>query len=122
MLVVVSAVIILVVIGAMSAHCLARYRFRGGRAVRFLLLSGMMLPPQMLILSLFQMMFQYGLYNSLAGLTIVYVATQLPMTIYILEGFFAQIPKTCLTPPAWMATPTSRPSGASPCPSDCRLR
>jgi len=92
-LVVVSAVIIVVVIGAMSAHCLARYRFRGSRATRFLLLSGMMLPPQMLILSLFQMMFQYGLYNSLAGLTIVYVATQLPMTVYILEGFFAQIPQ-----------------------------
>jgi ABC-type glycerol-3-phosphate transport system permease component len=119
-LVVVSAVTIVVVIGAMSAHCLARYRFRGGRAVRFLLLSGMMLPPQMLILALFQMMFQYGLYNSLAGLTIVYVATQLPMTIYILEGFFAQIPQDRSTPHAWTGTPTSRLFGELPCQSDCR--
>jgi multiple sugar transport system permease protein/raffinose/stachyose/melibiose transport system permease protein len=47
----------------------------------------------MLILSLFQMMFHYGLYNSLTGLILVYVAVQLPMTVYLLEGFFAQIPE-----------------------------
>lgn len=92
-IVVVTAVVLVIVIGAMAAHGLARYRFRGSRTVRFLILSGMMLPPQMLILSLFQMMFRYGLYNSLLGLIIVYVATQLPLTIYILEGFFAQIPQ-----------------------------
>jgi len=92
-LVVVAAVAIVMVVGAMAAHCLARYRFRGSRTVRYLLLSGLMLPPQMLILSLFQMMFHYGLYNSLTGLVLVYVAVQLPMTVYLLEGFFAQIPE-----------------------------
>ena len=35
---------------------------------------------------------QYGLYNSKVGLTLVYVAIQLPLTIYILESFFARIP------------------------------
>jgi ABC-type glycerol-3-phosphate transport system permease component len=93
LIVVISAVAILTVIGAMAAHCLARYRFRGSRAVRFIILSGMILPPQLLILSLFQIMVDFGLYNTLQGLIIVYVATQLAMTVYILEGFFAQIPQ-----------------------------
>ncbi len=93
LIVVVSAVALLTVIGAMAAHCLARYRFRGSRAVRFIILSGMILPPQLLILSLFQIMVDFGLYNTLQGLIIVYVATQLAMTVYILEGFFAQIPQ-----------------------------
>jgi ABC-type glycerol-3-phosphate transport system permease component len=92
-IVVVTAVALVTVIGAMAAHCLARYRFRGRRTVRFLILSGMLLPPQLLILSLFQIMVDYRLYNSLTGLIIVYVATQLAMTVYILEGFFAQIPQ-----------------------------
>ena len=92
-IVVVSAVALVTVVGAMAAHCLARYRFRGRRTVRFLILSGMILPPQLLILSLFQILLDYRLYNSLAGLIIVYVATQLGMTVYILEGFFAQIPQ-----------------------------
>ena len=90
---VVSAVIIITIIGAMAAHGLARYRFRGARAVRFAILSGMVLPPQLIILSLFQILLGYGLYNSLLGLTLVYVAAHLGMTVYILEGFFAQIPQ-----------------------------
>ena len=90
---VVSAVILLTIIGAMAAHCLARYRFAGARLVRFAILSSMVLPPQLLILSLFQILLGLGLYNSLLGLILVYVSTQLGMTIYILEGFFAQIPQ-----------------------------
>jgi ABC-type glycerol-3-phosphate transport system permease component len=91
--VVVTAVVFVTVIGSMAAHALARYSFRGSRSVRFLILSSMMLPPQMLILSLFEMMFRYRLYNSLTGLIIVYVATELPLTVYLLESFFAQIPQ-----------------------------
>ncbi len=93
LIVVASAVFLLTVIGAMAAHCLARYQFRGSRAVRIAILSGMVLPPQLLILSLFQILLQIGLYNTLAGLILAYVATQLAMTVYILEGFFAQLPQ-----------------------------
>jgi multiple sugar transport system permease protein/raffinose/stachyose/melibiose transport system permease protein len=93
LIVVASAVALLTVFGAMAAHCLARYRFRGSRIVRLAILSGMILPPQLLILSLFQILLQFGLYNSLPGLIIAYVATQLAMTVYILEGFFAQLPQ-----------------------------
>jgi ABC-type glycerol-3-phosphate transport system permease component len=92
-LVVVSAVAGVTVFGAMAAHCLARYRFRSRRIIRFVILSGMILPPQMLILSLFQILLDYQLYDTLPGLAIVYVATQLGMTVYILEGFFSQIPQ-----------------------------
>jgi multiple sugar transport system permease protein/raffinose/stachyose/melibiose transport system permease protein len=92
-IVVFTAVAILTVIGAMAAHCLARYRFRGSRFVRFAILSGMILPPQLLILSLFQILLEYRLYNTLTGLIVVYVAGHIAMTVYILEGFFAQIPQ-----------------------------
>jgi len=88
-----GAVILLTIFGSMAAHCLARYRFRGSRIVRIAILSGMVLPPQLLILSLFQILLQFGLYNTLPGLIIAYVATQLAMTVYILEGFFAQLPQ-----------------------------
>jgi len=92
-IVVVSAVAILTIIGAMVAHCLARYRFRGSRTVRFIILSGLILPPQLLVLSLFQILLEYNLYNTLTGLILVYVSAHIAMTVYILEGFFAQIPQ-----------------------------
>lgn len=90
--VVVSAVIVLTFIGAMAAHCLSRYRFPGNRLIYFLIFSAIIFPPQITILALFQTMVAYGLYNSLVGLTLVYIALQLPLTVYILESFFARIP------------------------------
>src|SRR6476620_8069995 len=84
---VVSAVILVTAIGAMAAHCLARYHFRGNRIVRFLILSGLVLPPQLLILALFQILLEMQLYNTLTGLVLVYVATHVAVTVYILEGF-----------------------------------
>jgi ABC-type glycerol-3-phosphate transport system permease component len=92
-IVVVTAVALVTIIGAMLAHALARFRFRGSRLVRFVILSGLILPPQLLILSLFQILVELGLYNTLTGLIMVYVAGHLAITVYILEGFFAQIPQ-----------------------------
>jgi len=92
-IVVICAVALVSVIGAMAAHCLARYNFRGNRLVRLLILSGLILPPQLLILALFQILLEIDLYNTLTGLTLVYVATHIAVTVYILEGFFAQIPQ-----------------------------
>jgi ABC-type glycerol-3-phosphate transport system permease component len=92
LLVVLSAVAVLTVVGAMAAHCFARYRFRANRLLYFVIFSAIIFPPQITIIALFQILVQYGLYNSLAGLTAVYVAVQLPLTVYILESFFARIP------------------------------
>jgi ABC-type glycerol-3-phosphate transport system permease component len=83
-MIVLSAVLILTIVGAMAAHCFARYRFRLNRVLYFL--------PQITIIALFQILVQYGLYDTKAGLVAVYVAIQLPLTIYILETFFARIP------------------------------
>jgi ABC-type glycerol-3-phosphate transport system permease component len=79
--------------GAMAAHCLARYRFPGNRLVFFLIFSSIILPPQITIIGLFQLLVNYGLYDTHAGLIMVYVAMQMPLTVYILEGFFARIPQ-----------------------------
>ncbi len=92
-IVVVSAVLALTVIGAMAAHCLARYRFPGNRVVLFVIFSTLIFPPQITIISLFQSLVEYRLYDTLLGLTLVYIAIQLPLTVYILEGFFARIPQ-----------------------------
>jgi ABC-type glycerol-3-phosphate transport system permease component len=91
-LVVLSAVAVLTFTGAAAAYALARYRFPGNRTIYFVLFSTIVFPPQITIIALFQILVQYGLYNSLLGLTLVYVTLQLPLTIYILETFFRRIP------------------------------
>ena len=91
--IVLSAVALLTIIGGMAAHCFARYRFRFKGVVYFLIVSTIIFPPQVTVIGLFQIMVDYGLYNSRIGLVLVYVSIQLPVTIYILEAFFARIPK-----------------------------
>lgn len=91
--IVLSAVALLTVIGGMAAHCFARYRFRFRGLVYFAIFSTIIFPPQVTVIGLFQIMVEYGLYNSRVGLVLVYVSIQLPVTIYILEAFFARIPR-----------------------------
>jgi len=95
-LVVSAAVAIVTLFGAAAAHCLARYDFRGNRLIYFVLFSSIIFPPQIILISLFQVLVEYDLYNSRLGLTLVYVGLQLPLTVYLLEGFFARIPQDLL--------------------------
>lgn len=92
-LVVVGAVAVVTFIGAAAAHALARYRFRGNRLIYGILFSSIIFPPQITLISLYQILVEYDLYNSLVGLSLVYVSLQLPLTVYLLEGFFARIPQ-----------------------------
>jgi ABC-type glycerol-3-phosphate transport system permease component len=87
------SVVLLSVIGAMAAHCLARYRFPGNRIVYFIIFSTIIFPPQITIIALFQVLVDYGLFNSHIGLILVYVSVQLPLTVFLLEGFFARLPQ-----------------------------
>ena len=92
-IVTVASVALLSVCGAMAAHCLARYRFAFNRLVFFLIFSAIILPPQITIIGIFQQLVQYGFYNTHLGLILVYVAMQMPLTVYILEGFFKRLPQ-----------------------------
>lgn len=91
-IVVFSAVAIVTLVGAMAAHCLARYKFRGNRGIYFLIFSTLIFPPQITIIALFQILIEYGLFDTRVGLILVYAAIQLPITVYILESFFRRIP------------------------------
>jgi multiple sugar transport system permease protein/raffinose/stachyose/melibiose transport system permease protein len=86
------AVAAVTLIGALAAHALARYRFPGNRALYFLIFSSIVLPPQITIIALFEQLVEYDLFDTRLGLVLVYVSIQLPLTVYLLESFFARIP------------------------------
>src|SRR5690606_34558742 len=85
------SVALLSILGAMAAYGLARFRFPGNRLIFFLLFSTIILPPQMVMIGIFQLLVGYKLYDTHTGLILVYVAMQLPLTIYILESFFSRL-------------------------------
>ncbi|MGH7322612.1 MAG: carbohydrate ABC transporter permease, partial [Candidatus Rokuibacteriota bacterium] len=93
-IVAVASVLLVTVMGAMAAFAFARrrYTFPLREPLFLLIFLSLMFPPQIMLLSLFQILVQYKLFNTLTGLILVYVATELPLTIYLLRAFFAQIP------------------------------
>src|SRR3989449_361953 len=90
----VASVLLVTVIGAMAGFAFARrrYRFPLREPLFLLIFLSVMFPPQIMLLALFQILVQYRLFNSLIGLVLVYTVTELPLTIYLLRAFFAQIP------------------------------
>jgi len=94
-IVAVAAVILITIVGALAGFGFARrrYAFPLRQPLFLLIFLSVMFPPQIMILSLFQILIKLRLFNTLPGLILVYVATEMPITIYLLRAFFAQIPQ-----------------------------
>ena len=88
---VVSTVITLV-LGCMAAYGLARFRFAGRKAIAYTTLLLRTVPLAVLAVPVFMLWSQAGLINSLPGLILLYVAVNLPFTIWLLYGFVLQVP------------------------------
>ena len=78
--------------GGLCAYALARSEFRGRRFVANATLLVRMVPPAVLAVPAFAMVVTFGLKNDLAVLTFFYTALNLPFAIWLLFGFYKQIP------------------------------
>ena len=80
-----------VLLSAMAAYGIARYRFRGQGVLSAYFMIGMMVPIQVSILPLFIILRTLGLLNKLSGLILVYAAG-ISMSCLIFQKFFRTIP------------------------------
>lgn len=93
LIVMVVTLAITLMIGAMAAWALSEYRFRGSILLGLYLAVGIMVPIRLGSVSILQLVVDLNLTNTLTALILVYVAQSLPLTIFILNEFMAQIPK-----------------------------
>lgn len=87
-----SALVVVMVLGAMCAYVLARFQFPGSRAIYYLMLAGLTFPIFLAIVPLFFTLRNLGLLNTLPGLSLTYVAFALPFTVFFLFAFFKTLP------------------------------
>ncbi len=80
-------------VGALAAYALARFRFKGQRAVIMFLIITQMFPLVLLCIPYFRVVVRLGLYDTLTALIVVYTTFTLPFCILMLRSYFAQIPK-----------------------------
>lgn len=77
----------------LAAVAVSRFRFRGRRTFILTLLVIQMIPAEALFISQYKMLDGMGLLNSVIGLTLVYVASVLPFTVWTLRGFVDGVPR-----------------------------
>ncbi|MES2905998.1 MAG: carbohydrate ABC transporter permease [Pseudomonadota bacterium] len=79
--------------GAMAAWALTEYRFRGSALLRLYLSIGIMIPIRIGSVEILKLIVDTGLINTRTALVLVYTAQALPLAIFILSEFVAQLPK-----------------------------
>ncbi|WP_174567672.1 carbohydrate ABC transporter permease [Nocardia altamirensis] len=84
--------VIALVIGVLAAYALARLTFRGKYLVSGLILSASMFPVVVLVTPLFQLFTNLGWIGQYQAMIIPNISFVLPMTVYILASFFAELP------------------------------
>ncbi len=83
------------VIGTLAAYALARFRlpYSLDRKLSLWILSTRMFPAIVTAVPLFLMMRDLRLLNTRASLIVVYTAFNLPFVVWMMRGFFAEVPR-----------------------------
>ena len=93
------ALVLLLVIALPAAYCLSRFQFKGRKILNICFMAGLFINVNYIVVPIFLMLrdgdvwlkkvFGDGfLLNNLIVLAVVYAATALPFTIYLLSGYF----------------------------------
>jgi len=95
-LVVFPSLFLVLVFSLAASFGLEVMKWRFNNVVLLVFLAGIMIPSQMILLPLFTMYFQAGLINTRWALIITYTAASLPLSVFLMAGFFKNVPRTII--------------------------
>ena len=87
-----GSAVVSVVLGSMCAYSLSRIDFRGKRDLFFWIISTRMAPVVAVMVPLYWIFRELDLVGTLPGLILAYTTFNLPFAIWILKGFFDNVP------------------------------
>lgn len=89
-----GATAISIVLACFAAYALARSALPGREQTGLWILSLRMLPPISTVVPFYLILSRGGLLDSYVGLLLVYLSFSLPFAIWMLQGFFSEVPKS----------------------------
>ena len=96
LLVCVATLLFTMLIGSMAAFAIGRMRWKLAGAAMTYIMIGMMIPVHCVLIPLFTRFARMGLSDSLLGLILPYLTFSLPVSVFIMTGFFRSIPNELL--------------------------
>ncbi len=88
-----ATTVLAVSLGALCAYALARLRFRGRGVLVAAILAASMFPQIAIVSPLYLMLRALGLIDTYPGLVLPYLTFAMPLTIWLLVGFFRELPR-----------------------------
>jgi multiple sugar transport system permease protein len=88
-----GATLLAVILGTLAAYAFSRFRIKGEADLMFFILSTRMLPPIVVLIPIFLMFTYANLRESYLGITLLYITTGLPFVVWMMKGFFDEIPR-----------------------------
>ena len=76
-----------------AAYAFSRFRFIGDKHLFFWLLTNLMAPPAVFLLPYFQLYYSVGLFDTHIAVALAHCLFNIPLAIWILEGFMSSVPK-----------------------------
>ncbi|RVA77165.1 carbohydrate ABC transporter permease [Mesorhizobium sp. M7A.F.Ca.CA.001.11.2.1] len=76
-----------------AAYAFSRYRFLGDKHLFFWLLTNRMAPPAVFALPFFQLYSAFGLIDTHIAVALAHCLFNVPLAVWILEGFMSGVPK-----------------------------
>ncbi len=92
LVVTVASVALCVAVAAMAAYALSRWQFRGRALLAAFFISGLMIPAKLGLLPVFYLYQSWGLIDSRVGLVLLYAASGIPFSIFVIMGFMRGLP------------------------------
>lgn len=86
-------VVISVTFALPAAYAFSRYSFMGDKHLFFWLLTNRMAPPAVFALPFFQLYSSIGLFDTHLAVALAHCLFNLPLAVWILEGFMSGVPK-----------------------------
>jgi len=88
------AVLISLVFGSCMAYAFSRFHFAGKEQLTFFVITTRMAPPIGFVLSFFILLRSLSLLDNRLGLVIVYIPLNMAFVVWMMKGFFDEIPST----------------------------
>jgi ABC-type glycerol-3-phosphate transport system permease component len=88
-----TTTVLCVTLGAFCAYAIARLRFRGKRIVLGTILAISMFPQISIVSPLYLLLRRLGLIDTYPGLVLPYLTFAMPLTVWLLVGYFRQLPE-----------------------------
>lgn len=92
LIVTIPSTILPIFVASLGAYSFARFKFPTRDLLFFLIVLLQTIPQQMVIIPIFNIMIDLGLWNSYIGLILVHTAFALPWQIFFLRNFFSTLP------------------------------